>query len=36
MERLALEEILVERGIIDNSPMHENLFLLKNKHVGGE
>jgi len=32
MERLALEEILVERGIIENSPMHEKLFLMKNKH----
>ncbi|MFN5444727.1 MAG: hypothetical protein ACK48V_10910 [Crocinitomicaceae bacterium] len=29
MERLALEEVAVERGIIDHSPMHEKLQHLK-------
>lgn len=29
MERLALEEALVERGVIENSPMHEKMYHLK-------
>tara|TARA_Y100000589_G_C27006421_1_gene568966 strand:+ start:462 stop:917 length:456 start_codon:yes stop_codon:yes gene_type:complete len=31
MERLALEETLVERGLLNHSPMHEKLHLLKKK-----
>jgi hypothetical protein len=29
MERLALEEVMVEKGILENSPMHEKLYLIK-------
>jgi len=31
MRRLALEEILVEKGIIDYSPMHEKLNKISNR-----
>ena len=31
MERLALEEVLVERKLISHSPMHEKMHLLKQK-----
>jgi hypothetical protein len=31
MKRLALEEILVEKGIIDYSPMHEKLNKISNR-----
>lgn len=33
LERLALEEELVERGLIENSPMHEKMYLLKKKFM---
>jgi|LSQX01.3.fsa_nt_gb predicted PurR-regulated permease PerM len=31
LELLALEEELVKRGLLDHSPMHEKLYLLKKK-----
>ncbi len=31
VEQLALEEELVKRGLIDHSPMHEKLYLIKKK-----
>ena len=31
MERLALEEIMVEKGLISHSPMHEKLHSIKKK-----
>jgi hypothetical protein len=32
LERLALEEELVKRRLIKNSPMHEKLYSIKNKN----
>ncbi|MCK6640973.1 MAG: hypothetical protein L6Q81_12900 [Bacteroidia bacterium] len=31
LDRLALEEELVDRGLIENSPMHEKLYMIKKK-----
>lgn len=33
LERLALEEELVNRGLIESSPMHEKMYILKKKFM---
>jgi uncharacterized protein YpmS len=36
MERLALEEVMVDKGILENSPMHEKLYLIKKSILDEE